>query len=122
MLPVLTSISSPSSVSATHLDVPGYGGILLDCGEGTLGQLARSVGLAELDKVLADLKVVFISHMHADHHSGIIRLLAKRRQVSLCFHLSASLDCLQGPKLTLLVYLGSAQVTEHSNPLFVIGP
>lgn len=68
-------------MSATHLHVPGYGGILLDCGEGTYGQLSRSVGTAHIDQVLQDLKVLFISHMHADHHSGIVRLLAKRRQV-----------------------------------------
>ena len=68
-------------MSSTLLHVPGFGHIVLDCGEGTLGQLTRSVGAANIDAVLADIKLIFISHMHADHHTGLIRLLAKRRKV-----------------------------------------
>lgn len=38
--------------------------ILVDCGEGTQRQLIRSVGLADLD-------VVFITHLHVDHWLGL---------------------------------------------------
>ena len=41
--------------------------ILLDCGEGTYGQLYRHYG-KYVDRVLRRLKCVFISHIHADHH------------------------------------------------------
>lgn len=57
------------NVSATLLRVPGYGGYLLDCGENTIGQLSRVFG-DELPDVLRDLKAIWISHLHADHHLG----------------------------------------------------
>ena len=43
------------------------GSILLDCGEGTYGQLYRHYGKC-VDQVLSQVKCVFISHIHADHH------------------------------------------------------
>ncbi|TVY90908.1 Ribonuclease Z [Lachnellula willkommii] len=57
------------NVSATLIRVPGYGTYLLDCGENTLGQLKRVYG-EELPEVLRDLKAIWISHLHADHHLG----------------------------------------------------
>jgi len=57
------------NVSATLLRVPGYGSYLFDCGENTLGQLKRVLG-SELPEVLRDLKAIWISHLHADHHLG----------------------------------------------------
>jgi ribonuclease Z len=57
------------NVSATLLRVPGYGNYLFDCGENTLGQLKRVYG-DELPAILRDLKVIWISHLHADHHLG----------------------------------------------------
>ena len=47
------------------------GGWLLDCGEGTVGQCVRKWGVAGARDVLGALRVVFISHMHADHHLGL---------------------------------------------------
>ena len=58
------------NVSATLLRVPGYGSYLLDCGENTLGQMKRVFTTAELAEVLRDLKLIWISHLHADHHLG----------------------------------------------------
>lgn len=58
------------NVSATLLRVPGYGSYLFDCGENTLGQLRRVFPEQELKEVLRDLKVIWISHMHADHQLG----------------------------------------------------
>lgn len=57
------------NVSATLVRVPDFGSYLFDCGENTLGQLKRVFG-DELPKVLRDLKVIWISHLHADHHLG----------------------------------------------------
>ncbi|MCJ1249137.1 hypothetical protein MMC30_006360 [Trapelia coarctata] len=58
------------NVSATLLRVPGSGSYLFDCGENTLGQLSRMYTQEQLVEVLRDLKVIWISHMHADHHLG----------------------------------------------------
>ncbi|OTA60009.1 hypothetical protein K449DRAFT_384770 [Hypoxylon sp. EC38] len=57
------------NVSATLVRVPGCGNYLFDCGENTLGQLRRVLG-DELPEVLRDLKGIWISHLHADHHLG----------------------------------------------------
>ncbi|KAI4176642.1 MAG: hypothetical protein LQ343_000933 [Gyalolechia ehrenbergii] len=68
-----TGSSAPSkyrNVSATLLRVPGSGSYLFDCGEGTLGQLKRLYKPMELKEVLQDLKAMWISHLHADHHLG----------------------------------------------------
>lgn len=42
--------------------------MLLDCGEGTFGQLCRHYG-QQIDSVLCNLAAVFVSHLHADHHT-----------------------------------------------------
>ncbi|KAI9793735.1 MAG: Zinc phosphodiesterase ELAC protein 2 [Piccolia ochrophora] len=68
-----TGSSAPSkyrSVSATLLRVPGYGSYLFDCGENTLGQLRRMFTPKDLGEILRDLKLIWISHLHADHHLG----------------------------------------------------
>jgi ribonuclease Z len=55
------------------------GSFLLDAGEGTFGQLSRHyVDRAQLNSILRDLRAIFISHMHADHHLGVMRILVKR--------------------------------------------
>lgn len=73
-----TGSSVPSkyrNVSATLLRVPGAGSYLLDCGENTLGQLRRMYSQPELGEVLRDLKLIWISHLHADHHLGITSVI-----------------------------------------------
>ncbi|KAI1632527.1 hypothetical protein F4809DRAFT_627229 [Biscogniauxia mediterranea] len=62
------------NVSGTLVRIPGYGNYLFDCGENTLGQLRRIFG-SELPSVLRDLKAVWISHLHADHHLGTASVL-----------------------------------------------
>ena len=73
-----TGSASPSpyrNVSGTLLRVPGHGSYLLDCGEDTLGQLKRVFPEAELREILQDLKLIWISHLHADHHLGTISVI-----------------------------------------------
>ena len=63
------------NVSATLLRVPGHGSYLFDVGENTLGQLKRMHSPSELADVLQDLKMIWISHLHADHHLGTASLI-----------------------------------------------
>lgn len=56
--------------------------MLMDCGEGTYGQMVRFFGLEKSIKVLSNLVAVYISHLHADHHLGLFGLL-QGRQYSL---------------------------------------
>ncbi|EEB05970.1 3'-tRNA processing endonuclease Trz2 [Schizosaccharomyces japonicus yFS275] len=68
------------NVSANLLRIPIFGetnktyNILLDCGEGTLGRMARQFG-DRLTEELAALRWIYISHMHADHHAGVNGIL-----------------------------------------------
>ncbi|KAI9249682.1 beta-lactamase-like protein [Phascolomyces articulosus] len=74
-----TGSSIPSkyrNVSATLVKTPDNGSIMLDAGEGTLGQMMRRFG-PRLKDELQQLKCIFVSHLHADHHLGVIQLLTK---------------------------------------------
>jgi ribonuclease Z len=70
------------NVSATHLDIPGVNGVLLDCGEGSLGQLRRRFGPEGTRRILEELRMIYISHMHADHHLGLNAILREKVKVS----------------------------------------
>ncbi|WVW79468.1 hypothetical protein I302_101437 [Kwoniella bestiolae CBS 10118] len=71
------------NVSSTHIDIPGLGGILLDTGEGTLGQMKRRFGKEGVRKLLGELRMIFISHMHADHHLGLNSVLEERFKLGI---------------------------------------
>jgi ribonuclease Z len=63
------------NVSATLLRVPGIGNYLFDCGENTLGQLQRVFSPDELVEVIKNLRMIWISHLHADHHLGTASMI-----------------------------------------------
>lgn len=54
--------------------------ILLDCGEGTCSQISRFYGDQSVE-IIRKIKAVFISHMHADHYFGLLRLMELRKEV-----------------------------------------
>lgn len=75
------------NVTGMYLELPSgaegctsWAGLMLDCGEGSAGQLYRyASGDKKRFQELADrLKCVWISHNHADHHLGLLRLLSCR--------------------------------------------
>ncbi|KAI0971273.1 beta-lactamase-like protein [Xylaria arbuscula] len=78
------------NVSATLVRVPGYGNYLFDAGENTLGQMRRVFG-DELPSVLRDLKVIWISHLHADHHLGTASVIKAWHQETMKSDPSAKL-------------------------------
>jgi ribonuclease Z len=63
------------NVSATLVRVPGWGSMLLDAGENTMGQLRRVYAPNELNEIMKGLRVIWISHMHADHHLGTVSVI-----------------------------------------------
>lgn len=71
---------SQKKVSATLVKIPGYGSIMLDAGEGTYGQMMRRYG-PTLDQEMSEIRCIFVSHLHADHHLGVIQLLRKWNMV-----------------------------------------
>ncbi len=85
-----TASSFPSkyrSSSAILVHLPnGY--MFLDCGEGTISQLYKCFGEEHANHILCNLKCIFVSHKHGDHHLGLIRILQQRlalfEQKSFC--------------------------------------
>src|SRR6267154_1667015 len=81
-----TSAVDIQAVSGHLVRIPDWGNILLDAGEGTWGQMARYFGTdrarqSNVWQALRELKCVFVSHAHADHHAGLAKILAIRKQV-----------------------------------------
>ncbi|XP_070185734.1 zinc phosphodiesterase ELAC protein 2-like [Littorina saxatilis] len=83
--PRLTFLGTGSSIPSKGRNVSGLvvhlredATMILDCGEGTSGQLYRHYGDQAAD-VLQNLKAVFVSHLHADHHMGLFSLLRDRK-------------------------------------------
>uniref|UniRef100_A0AAR2KNX3 Zinc phosphodiesterase ELAC protein 2 n=1 Tax=Pygocentrus nattereri TaxID=42514 RepID=A0AAR2KNX3_PYGNA len=56
------------NVSGTLVNISSSQSLLMDCGEGTFGQMCRHYG-NHVDEMLTKLSTVFISHIHADHHT-----------------------------------------------------
>ncbi|XP_052051020.1 zinc phosphodiesterase ELAC protein 2 isoform X2 [Apodemus sylvaticus] len=67
------------NVSSTLVNLSPDKSVLLDCGEGTFGQLCRHYG-QQIDRVLCNLTAVFVSHLHADHHTGLLNILLQRER------------------------------------------
>ena len=73
-------------VSGYLIRIPKHGSILLEAGEGTWGQMCRFFGTDpkkpnNVWEVLRDIKVIFVSHAHGDHHFGLSKILSIRKQV-----------------------------------------
>ena len=75
-------------LSAKHAEQGGRGepsqevqaraGVLLDAGDGTYGAMVRKMGAEAADKAVMGLKMLFVSHKHADHISGAANILIRR--------------------------------------------
>lgn len=85
------------NVSGILLDLFERGGVLLDCGEGTWGQMVRLMGLEGAQRAVGMLRVIFISHMHADHHLGLLTVLHQRSKA-----LREMAEVRHGPQLVLI--------------------
>src|SRR5882762_4691788 len=74
------------TVSSTLIQIPSWVNLLLDAGEGTWGQFVLNFGIggsgpSNAWEALRNLKCIFISHIHADHHSGLAKILSMRSRV-----------------------------------------
>jgi ribonuclease Z len=73
--PYIVPLGTASCIPSKHRNVSSnyirmeQGSVLLDVGEGTLAQLSRHFG-NRLDDELKQLQLIFVSHLHADHHLG----------------------------------------------------
>mmetsp|Transcript_3023 Transcript_3023/g.7548 ORF Transcript_3023/g.7548 Transcript_3023/m.7548 type:complete len:538 (-) Transcript_3023:299-1912(-) len=110
-----TGSSMPSkyrNVTGIHVNLFQRGGMMLDCGEDTYGQMVRRFGFDAAREAVAKLKLIWISHIHADHHVGLARLLRVRQAI---LGRSCEPIVLVGPKplRQVLVSLGRLEALSY---------
>jgi ribonuclease Z len=74
------------------------GNIMIDTGEGSLAQMIRRYGAQRVDEQLKQLRMIWISHIHADHHIGLPRILTARREAFKRKGLEAPIIPVIGPR------------------------
>ncbi|GMG55392.1 unnamed protein product [Ambrosiozyma monospora] len=52
-------------------------GVVLDAGENTLGSIERLFHEDDVKLIFEELELIYLSHLHADHHMGIAGLISK---------------------------------------------
>eukprot|EP00814_Leptocylindrus_danicus_P006352 CAMPEP_0116013760 /NCGR_PEP_ID=MMETSP0321-20121206/5906_1 /TAXON_ID=163516 /ORGANISM="Leptocylindrus danicus var. danicus, Strain B650" /LENGTH=854 /DNA_ID=CAMNT_0003483347 /DNA_START=113 /DNA_END=2678 /DNA_ORIENTATION=+ len=89
----LSFTGTGSAIPCKHRNVNGIymrmnngNAILLDPGEGTMGQLLRLwTGQKEdessVQNRICNIRAIWVSHPHADHHLGLIRILCQRNDL-----------------------------------------
>ncbi|CAI5766249.1 phosphodiesterase ELAC 2 isoform X1 [Podarcis lilfordi] len=88
------------NVSSTLINLSPTQSLLLDCGEGTFGQLCRHYG-DEIDRILCNIAAVFVSHIHADHHTGLLNILLQRHRAFMTLGQPSSPLLLIAPTLIM---------------------
>ncbi|OQR78309.1 hypothetical protein BIW11_02754 [Tropilaelaps mercedesae] len=88
--PRLTFLGTGGATSSKERNVSGIlmttrpnAYILLDCGESTWSQLVRHYGAEMAKDILCNLNCVYISHMHIDHHLGLVTLIKEREKLGI---------------------------------------
>jgi ribonuclease Z len=80
------------NVSATLLEVHSHSAMLIDCGEGTWGQL-RVLFPDRVEELMRDLHMILITHAHQDHCFGIYTIIQQRRRVFHEAGICRSFEC-----------------------------
>ncbi|KAI4147483.1 MAG: hypothetical protein LQ341_001786 [Variospora aurantia] len=112
-----TGSSAPSkyrNVSATLLRVPGCGSYLFDCGEGTLGQLKRLYTPTQMTELFRDLKAIWVSHLHADHHLGTTSVIKAWNEVNYGLDTANEDEIFRDEQA-----IKALQISKHCKRLFI---
>ncbi|XP_033106695.1 zinc phosphodiesterase ELAC protein 2-like isoform X2 [Anneissia japonica] len=91
------------NVSCVLLNLSEDQTMILDAGEGSFAQMCRFYS-NQVEDVLFKLHCVFISHIHADHHVGLVQILRHWKQVMISRGAEDRDLMLVGPK-RLLIWL-----------------
>ncbi|CAH8493723.1 unnamed protein product [Dicrocoelium dendriticum] len=79
-----TGSSSPNkyrNISCILIQLNSDDYIMLDCGEGSLNQLYALHGPVKGDSILRQLRLILVTHMHADHHGGVLSVAISRARL-----------------------------------------
>lgn len=85
LTPRLNFLGTSSAVASKYRNVSSYllelndrSCIIVDCGEGTYGQMRVLFGDERCADMLINLKAVFITHAHQDHMNGLYTIIIRR--------------------------------------------
>ena len=101
------------NVSSTLFIHPKISG-LFDCGEASFGQLARKFGYENALEIIEELDFIAISHIHSDHHLGLLQFLEKRIGTK-CLHVFAPKDVI----MFVIAYLDLTGTTLSQSIKFI---
>uniref|UniRef100_A0A914HFC7 ribonuclease Z n=1 Tax=Globodera rostochiensis TaxID=31243 RepID=A0A914HFC7_GLORO len=83
--PQVAFLGTASAVPAKYRNVSSYllqlspsSTMMIDCGDGTYGQLRTLFGPEQCAKLLASMHVIFITHSHLDHTNGLFTMVQER--------------------------------------------
>ncbi|KAL8826487.1 MAG: hypothetical protein Q9191_003775 [Dirinaria sp. TL-2023a] len=119
-----TGSSLPSkyrNVAGNLLRVPGCGSYILDCGENTLGQMKRAYSPETFLEILRDLRLIWISHLHADHHLGIASIIKAWYEEMYGGNTGGNTKGKEAPSV-LDEINNPAKVLEEERRLVIVGP
>lgn len=75
--------SKGRNTSCIWVNVDNDTSIIMDCGEGSYGQFVRYWSTwHKLEAMLKKLKMIYISHLHCDHHNGLPKILLERSKLT----------------------------------------
>lgn len=72
---------TPEDLAVAVASCAGCPGFLFDAGEGTYGQMVRRFGVPGAEMRLLSLRAILVSHMHADHLTGLSRVVLERTRL-----------------------------------------
>ncbi|KAI1714534.1 tRNA (Guanine-1)-methyltransferase domain-containing protein [Ditylenchus destructor] len=85
--PSIVVLGTSSAIATRYRNVSSYllqlheeTYLMIDAGEGTLGQLISLYGPEECDRVLCRIRALYFTHSHQDHTMGLFQLIIKRRE------------------------------------------
>ncbi|VDK55928.1 unnamed protein product [Anisakis simplex] len=85
--PRISFLGTSSAVPSKYRNVSGYlvqlsdsSSIMVDCGEGSYGQMRVLFGDERCDEVLISLNAIFVTHAHLDHINGLYTVILRRHE------------------------------------------